>query len=144
MNQETLTLLIQLAGVAQLAMVGAGTLAPKLLNWSKYLIALPPIIRQMFWTYGGYILATNLFFGILCLAFPETLLEGTAGAMALCWYLLLFWLGRIVIQFTYFDRTALGTGIFMKCAEAGLVLVVLFLNITYGAALWFNWGGLYH
>jgi hypothetical protein len=121
MKQESITLLIQGAGLGQLALVGVGAMAPRLLQWGKHFDGLPPIIRQMYWTYGGYILATNLFYGILCLGFPEILLAGSPGAIAFCIYLLLFWLGRIVIQFTYFDRTALGTGTFFKFCEAGVV-----------------------
>lgn len=142
MKVETLIVLIQLAGLAQLVMVGIGACAPKLLDWGKHFAGLPLIIRQMYWTYGGYILATNLFFGILCLGFPEILIAQNGGAVALCVYLLLFWLGRIVIQFTYFDRTALGTGRWMQWCEAGMVAVLLFLNATYAAALWFNLEGL--
>lgn len=141
MKTETLILLIQLAGLAQLVMVGIGAIAPKLLDWGKHFAELPLIIRQMYWTYGGYILATNLFYGILCLGFPEILIAQNGGAIALCVYLLLFWLGRIVIQFTYFDRKALGTGRLMQGCEAGMVFVLLFLNTTYAAALWFNLEG---
>ena len=142
MKTDVIIVLIQLAGLAQLVMVGIGAMAPKLLDWGKHFTGLPVIIRQMYWTYGGYILATNLFYGILCLGFPEILIAQNGGAIAFCLYLLLFWLGRIVIQFTYFDRTALGTGRWMPWCEAGMVAVLLFLNATYAGALWFNLEGL--
>ena len=134
------TILFQLAGLAQLGMVGAGALAPLFLRWKPALQTLPTILRQLFWTYGAYILSTNLFFAVLCLLFPAEFVNRSPLAAALCLYLFLFWLGRLGVQFFYFDRAALGHGIPMRIAEFFLVLLILTLVLIYGWGLWLNLG----
>jgi hypothetical protein len=135
MNAPTLADLIRAAGFAQLAMVAAGLIACRKLEWTRQLAVLPPVMRQLFWTYGGYILGANLFFGIFCLAAPGAFLDRSPAASGLCLYLACFWGARLILQFTCFDRRAFGTGLFIRLAEAVLVALVVFLLAAYLLAL---------
>lgn len=138
MNAFTLADLIRAAGFAQLAMVGAGFIACRRLEWPRQLAGLAPVMRQLFWTYGGYILGTNLFFGIFCLAAPGAFLDGSPAAVGLCLYLACFWGARLILQFACFDRGAFGTGPYIRLAEAVLVALVVFLLAAYLLALGTN------
>ena len=51
----TLIDLIRLAGAGQLSVLVAAALVPLRLNWKRDLASLPRLHRQMYWTYGGYV-----------------------------------------------------------------------------------------
>jgi hypothetical protein len=47
-------------------------------------------------------------------------------------------MGRVLIQFFYFDRTDAPAGLHVRLAEIALVGLFVFLSIVYGAALLLN------
>ena len=53
------------AGVGQLILCSASLAIPRVLRWPEDLARLRPLTRQVFWTYAGYIWATNLSFGLI-------------------------------------------------------------------------------
>ncbi|MEM9944087.1 MAG: hypothetical protein AAF939_21205, partial [Planctomycetota bacterium] len=65
--------LILAAGWAQLVLVLGSLAIPKTLNWIEDTGKLRPLNRQVFWTYAGYIWATNLSFAIISIASPSSL-----------------------------------------------------------------------
>ena len=132
--------LIIVAGVGQL-LLAAGSLAiPSVLKWRYELAKVRPLTRQVFWTYAGYIWTTNVSFGLVSLLMPDELLAGTKLAAAVCGFITLYWLARIVIQFAYFDRRGAPTGIIFTLAEVALVGLFIFLTGTYGWAVASNFG----
>lgn len=134
-------MLIFLAGIGQLILVIGSLAIPKVLNWSEDTAKLRPLTRQVFWTYAGYIWATNLSFGMVSVYSPTSLLDGSVLATAVSLYITVYWLSRIVIQFVYFDRSDAPQGtIFLFCE---VVLVGLFVALTfiYGWAAWINFFG---
>ena len=70
---------IVLAGLGQLVLVVASIAIPRCLEWKKPLATLPQLLRQIFWTYAGYILGMHTFFGLLSLLAPHWLLDGTSS-----------------------------------------------------------------
>ena len=52
-----------LAGLTQIAIAASSLAIPRLLHWREETAGLVPLTRQVFWTYAGYIFATNLAFG---------------------------------------------------------------------------------
>ena len=58
---------LHLAGLAQICLVIGSLAIPKVLKWTVALAGVEVLIRQMFWTYAGYILVINLCFGLLSL-----------------------------------------------------------------------------
>ncbi len=52
-----------------------------------------------------------------------------------------YWMGRILIQFFYMDRSDAPGGLHMKLAEVALVGLFFFLALTYALAWWFNFKG---
>src|SRR5262245_26397122 len=132
--------LIIAAGVGQL-LLAAGSLAiPRVLKWREELAKVRPLTRQVFWTYAGYIWTTNFCFGLVSVLMPAEFLATTPLAAAVCGFITLYWLARIVIQFTYFDRRAAPPGAIFKFAEAALVALFVYLTGVYGWAAVANLG----
>ena len=136
-----LTTLIFIAGVGQLCLITASLMIPRVLRWSEDVAKLRPLTRQVFWTYSIYIWSTNLFFGIVSVTIPGELVSGTPIALALSAFITLYWAGRLVIQFAYFDRSEAPKGLSFVVAESLLVGLFVLLTVVYGAAAWTNLGG---
>jgi hypothetical protein len=125
--------LIISAGIGQLGLVAASLAIPRALRWPEDLARLRPLTRQVFWTYAAYIWCTNLAFGLISALAPHWLLDRTPLAGAVSVYIVIYWGARLVIQFTYFDRTDAPKGPLFVIAEAALVGLFLFLTLIYGA-----------
>ena len=129
------------AGVSQLVLVIGSLAIPKVLDWAEDTSKLKPLTRQVFWTYAGYIWATNLSFAILSMASPSSLVDGSFLATAVTIYITFYWFARIVIQFTYFDRSDTPQGIQFVFAEILLVGLFVALVVIYGMSVWVNLSG---
>src|SRR5215218_6931726 len=127
--------LLMAAGVGQLILISASLAIPRILRWPEDVAKLRPLTRQVFWTYAGYIWTANVCFGLLSLLAPAALVAGGTLPAAVCGFIMLYWLARIVIQFTYFDRSAAPPGFIFKLAEAALVGLFVALTAVYGWAL---------
>lgn len=138
---HTLYILVFLAGFGQLALIVASLAIPSVLGWREDTAKLRPLTRQVFWTYAAYIWCTNLAFGLVSLR-PAWLLDRSPLAAAVTGFIAAYWIGRIGIQFFYFDRRDAPDGIAVRLAEVALVGLFVFLAAVYGAALLFNVGAL--
>lgn len=132
--------LIRVAGVAQVVLALGSLAIPRTLGWWEQTQILRPLIRQVFWTYAGYIWASNLSFGLLSAWLAGSLVSGGPLAAAVCGFIALWWAARLVIQFVYFDRTDAPSGLFYRLAETTLVMLFAALMLIYGAAAWANLG----
>jgi hypothetical protein len=132
-----LPLLVHLAGIGQLILILASLAIPRVLGWREDVAKLRPLTRQVFWTYAIYIWATNLAFGLISLA-PGMLLDRSSLAGCVTGFITAYWVGRIVIQFAYFDRSDAPAGPLVRLAEVGLVGLFFYLGAVYAAALLFN------
>jgi hypothetical protein len=133
---ETLTILIRTAGFLQWSVLIASALVPIRLNWKKDLGVLPHLHRQLFWTYGGYIVLMIVALGLLCVTLAESLADGTALARSLCGFIAVFWGIRLGLQFVLDARPHL-TAWWLVAGE--FVLTALFLSFTVlfaAAAIW--------
>jgi hypothetical protein len=132
--------LILLAGIGQLLLICASLAIPRVLKWKEETAKLRPLTRQVFWTYAVYIWSMNLAFGLVSLK-PAWLLDGSPLAACVTGLMAAYWIGRVLIQFFYFDRTDAPSGLHVKLAEIALVGLFVFLSLTYALAVWFNLGG---
>lgn len=130
--------LIFAAGIGQLLLALASLAIPRVLKWSDQLKAVRPLTRQVFWTYAGYIWTTNVSFGLVSILLPSELINRSPLAAAVCGFITLYWAARVVIQFTYYDRSDTPPGIIYRLAEVSLVALFVALVIVYGWALVFN------
>ncbi len=130
---------IFLAGLAQIALVLGSLAIPRILNWKRELMKIQTLIKQMFWTYAAYILFINLSFGLLSVFAYKDLTNGSLLASAICGFIAMYWISRILIQFFYFDRKSFPSGLANRLAEVILVALFLFLSIVYGMAFYYNY-----
>lgn len=79
-----LSTLIFIAGIGQLCVLVASAMVPLRLEWNKVLAPLPPLVRQLFWVYGGYVVLSIISLGTICLLCSEELASGSRLARAFC------------------------------------------------------------
>ena len=127
-----------LAGIGQIILVISSLAIPKILKWKKELSKVQMLIRQMFWTYAGYILFINLCFGLISVFGTKSLTDRSTLATAVTGFITLYWLSRIVIQFLYFDRKGFPPGKMLLLGEILLVLLFVFLTLIYGWSFYLN------
>ncbi len=127
--------LIFIAGFGQLLLVLCSLAIPKVLNWSEETSKLRPLTRQVFWTYAGYIWMTNLSIALISMISPASLMDKSLLALAVTIYILAYWLARVIIQFTWFDRRAAPQGLRYSIAEVLLVGLFVGLTLIYGWAV---------
>lgn len=125
-------------GIGHCALCFGSLYIPKALGWKKHLENLQPLLRQMFWTYAGYILVINLSFGIISLLGSEELLSGSFLAKSITLFIGIYWLTRIGIQFFYFDKSEAPKGFIYTIGEIMLVGLFAIFSFTYLTAFLFN------
>jgi len=140
MDTELVLNLLRAAGAAQIAIVAASLAIPRLLGWREELARLRPLTRQVFWTYAGYILATNLALGLVTALAPHWLIADSGLALSVCAFAEAWWLARIVIQFAAFDRASAPEGAVFKLGEVALVALFVLCAVAYGVAIAFHLG----
>lgn len=129
----TLTDVIRVAGAGQLSVLVASALVPLRLNWRCDLAPLPTLHRQLFWTYGGYVVLGIVALGSVSLACADELAAGSRLARAVCGYRAVFWGVRLGLQAVFDVKPHLTS----RWLAAGYhTLTVLFLSFTavYGYA----------
>ncbi|HEX6275511.1 MAG TPA: hypothetical protein VFZ53_20865 [Polyangiaceae bacterium] len=125
---------IVLAGVGQLGLALGSLALPRVLDWRADTAKLVPLTRKVFWTYAGYIWATNVCFGVLSVTAPGALLDGSTLARVVGGYITAYWGARVLIQLFYFDRADAPEGFHYRVAEGGLTLLFVGLTAVYGYA----------
>ncbi len=130
---------IYFAGLAQITLAIGSLAIPPILNWRTELAKVQPLIKQMFWTYAGYIFAINLSFGLLSVFDFKELTNGSTLTMLVTGFIALYWISRILIQFLYFDRSNFPAGFWNVMAEITLVTLFISLSVIYSLAFYFNY-----
>lgn len=129
MNQPTLFL--YLAGIAHFGILIASAMAPRALRWNTHLAPLPPLLRQMFWVYGIFIVMMIFSFGILTICFVDDLAGGTPMGRALSTMIALFWGTRLFVQLFIFDAKPWLTNPFYRIGYHSLTACFIYLTIIY-------------
>jgi hypothetical protein len=140
MKPQFLAYLILLAGMGQLGLAAGSLAIPSILGWKRELEKVGTLVRQIFWTYAGYILTTNIAFGLISVAAPSALLQRSILSASVTGFIALYWLSRILIQFLYFKRSDFPSGRLYQTGEIALVSLFIFLTLVYGSAFLWNLG----
>jgi hypothetical protein len=124
---------IRIAGAGQLCVLVASALVPLRLNWKHDLAVLPTLHRQLYWTYGGYVVFGIVSLGTISLACGDELAGGSRLARAVCLYGAVFWGVRLCLQVVFDVKPHLTT---WWLATGYHTLTVLFVTFTtvYGYA----------
>jgi hypothetical protein len=126
--------LLQLGGVLHFAILCASALTPRVLDWRGQLAPLPPLLRQLFWVYGGFIVLVIVSFGTLTLLHAATLASGEPLPRTICGVIALFWAARLAVQWFVFDATPFLTNALLQLGYHALTLAFLALTIIYSTA----------
>jgi len=95
---------VRVAGVIQLVIVAVNFSLPGKLHVREQLGTAPRFIRQIFYAHWAYILLLLGLFSALCLGFPAELAGASSLGRFLSAFLATFWLSRLAVQWTYYDR----------------------------------------
>jgi hypothetical protein len=130
-------------GGCSLALLCIGSFwIPKILHWKEHLTDLPPLMRELWWTYSVYVWSSHLFFSVLTLGFGEWLMSGSSSAIAMNTFMLLWWAVRLFLQFFGFDLTEVTKDKFNLIAKHLLTLLFVGLVTLFAGLLCWNLGWL--
>jgi hypothetical protein len=135
--------IVRIAGLGQLVLIVASLAIPSILGWKEETAKLRPLTRQVFWTYAGYIWATNLAFGLLSALAPHWLLDQSGLSATVTSFIAVYWIARLIIQFTCFDRHDIEGGTppaLLIGGESALVSLFVLLALVYTSAALWNFG----
>lgn len=122
-----LPLLIRVGGFLQLSVLIASALVPLALDWRATLAPLPRLLRQLFWTYGAYVVMAIVFNGLVCVLAPHELATTFLGRLV-CGYIAVFWTVRLALQ-AWFDARPFLTNPILRFGDQ-FVLTGLFLALS--------------
>jgi hypothetical protein len=123
--------LVRIAGVLQLGLLTASALVPKVLDWRRQLRPLDRLVRQLVWTYGGYVVLMIIGLGLVSLTQAAALTDGTTLARSITGFITLFWLIRLVLQLAVFDSRRHLTTRFLRFGHHGLTATFTYLVIVF-------------
>lgn len=92
------------AGFVHLGIIAANIPLPGRLRVRKHLAEVPKFIRQIFYVHWLYIVIVLGLFAALCLGFAPQLAGASSVGRFLSGFIAAFWLLRIVLQLSYYDR----------------------------------------
>lgn len=130
----TLADLFRAAGVGQLGILVASAQVPSKLNWARDLAGLHRLHRQMYWTYGGYVVLGIVFLGLVSLLCANELASGSRLGAVVCAYGFVFWGARVALQWVY-DLEPFLVARWMRVGYHVLTVAFVSLAALYGVAL---------
>lgn len=136
MNTATLVTLLQIAGLLHLGLMCAGASMPKAVNLRAHLAALPAFIRRLFLVYYGFIGLMLAGFGCLTFFFAGAMASGEPLARALCLFLLVFWILRLVVAAFVFGVRPYLTNWLYRLGYQALNLGFLYFVAVYALTVW--------
>lgn len=127
-----LSTLIFVAGFIQLSVLVASALVPLRLDWRGTLAPLPRLLRQLFWTYGAYVVMGIVFNGLVCILASEELATTRLGRIV-CVYILVFWGARLPLQWV-FDAKPFLTHWVLRVGDSVLTIIFATLVVIFTIA----------
>jgi hypothetical protein len=135
--EEWMSPALWLAGAGNFAVLIASFQVPYRLRWKEDLAKLTSFNRKLMWVYGGFTVYTILSFGVLTLLLHDEILRGQRAGVALAAFIGLYWLLRVVVDFTCFRHADWPQGKAFVAGHALLTLLFVFLFVTYlSVSLW--------
>ncbi len=138
--KELLEIGLKIGGGSLLLLCIGSIWIPKILRWKEHLAVLPPLMRELWWTYSGYVWSSHLFFSVLTLGFGEWLMSGSGSAIAMNTFMLLWWSVRLGLQFFGFDLTEVTKDRFNRIAKHLLTLLFVGLVTLFAGLICWNIG----
>jgi len=130
-TNSLLSLALWLAGIGHFIVLIASFQVPFRLGWKEDLIKLTAFNRKLMWVHGGFAIYTIISFGVLTLLLHGDILSGQRAALALAIFIGIYWLLRIVVDFTYYSHADWPKGKGFVVGHLLLTLLFAFLSATY-------------
>jgi alginate O-acetyltransferase complex protein AlgI len=127
------SLALWLAAVGHFCILIASFQVPYRLGWKQDLATLLPFNRKLLWVYGGFTVYIIVAFGAMTLFLHNEMLKGDRAAAAIALFIAVYWLLRIVVDFTYFSRSDWPKGKQFVVGHILLTSLFAFLSATYFA-----------
>ncbi len=138
---DLLSLALWLAGAGHFALLVASFQVPARLRWSENLATLTPFNRKLMWVYGGFTVFTITAFGTLTLALHDEMLRGDRAAVALAFFIGLYWTARVLVDLLYFTHADWPRGPGMVVGHLLLTSLFVALVTTYLTLAAWHWIG---
>ena len=103
MTTETTIWFLRLAGLMCVGLIVANFVAAPRLGYARNLAGSGNLVRQIFYVHCGYIVFLITALAVLCLGWPELLLEPGMGRVV-SGFFAVFWGSRVLVQLTYYDK----------------------------------------
>lgn len=136
MNNATLVLLLQIAGLLHIGLMCAGLAMPKVVNLYQHVGLLPVFIRRLFYVYYAFIALCLVSFGAITFFYAVPLAGGDALARALCIFLTVFWTLRLIAAVFIFDVRPYLTSPWLRLGYHSTSLAFIYLPAVYVLAAW--------
>lgn len=133
MNPIIIETALRIAGLMLTGLVVANFVAPKRFDYASNLAGSGAFVRQVFYVHCAYIVAIIAGLALLCLGWPELLMEKGMGKV-LSAFFALFWLSRIIVHLTYYDRELRAQN---RCWDFFFLAVFFALAIIFALATFF-------
>jgi hypothetical protein len=104
MHPSFVETVLRIAGLMLTGLVVANFVAPKRFNYGANLAGSSVFVRQVFYVHAAYLISILGALAVLCLGWPELLINDRMGRI-LCAFFALFWFSRVIVQLTYYDPT---------------------------------------
>jgi hypothetical protein len=128
-----LSLALWLAAAGHFCVLIASFQVPYRLEWKSDLASLRPLNRKLLWVYGGVTVYTIVAFGTMTLLLHDEMLKGDRSAIAIALFIAVYWLIRIIVDFTYFSPSDWPKGKQFVIGHILLTALFTFLSATYFA-----------
>jgi hypothetical protein len=138
-TEQWLSLALWLAGAGHFCVLIASFQVPYRLQWKVDLAKLTPFNRKLMWVYGGFTVYTILAFGVMSLALHREILRGDRAALALAFFIGLYWLLRIVVDFAYFSHRDWPRGAASRIGHVLLTSLFVFLSASNLSITLWHW-----
>ena len=136
MKTNTLTLLLQVAGLLHLGLLAAGAVMPRVVDLPAHLVTLPEFIRRLFWVYYSFVGLCLVSFGSLTFLLAGSLAGGSVLARALCAFLAAFWTLRLIAATFIFDVSPYLTKAYLRLGYHATNIVFIYLPVVYLLSAW--------
>lgn len=140
--RELLEIGLQIGGYSLVLLCIGSFWIPSILQWKEHLTKLPPLMRELWWTYSIYIWSSHVFFAVLTLGFGDWLMGGSGPAIAMSAFMLLWWSVRLYLQFFGFDFREITKDKYQSIGKHLLSSLFIGLVILFGGLICWNLGWL--
>jgi len=137
--EDWLSLALWLAGAGHFCVLIASFQVPYRMNWKDDLAKLTPSNRKLMWVHGGFAVFTIIAFGVMSLVLHEEMLRGDRAALALAFFIGLYWLLRIVVDFAYYSHQDWPAGFSFRIGHVLLTSLFVFLSASYLSVAAWHW-----